>query len=136
MVVEYYITWGGRWMFKICSKTWWDEQRIHQCVDLFHIIFLFLPKVFTYEVILVDTNRRIKVPALEFGEFLQFIGIWVLIKTNPGTIQIEYFSDTHIDIVGQCSISFKQFMSVNTFESICSDIKFNPYPPTPPYLSR
>ena len=35
---------------------------------------LFLPKTCFDEVILVDTNRGIKVPDLEFGEFLQFIG--------------------------------------------------------------
>ena len=37
--------------------------------------FLFLPKYLFGEVILVDTSRRIKGPALEFGGSLKFIGV-------------------------------------------------------------
>ena len=48
-------------------------------------VLLFLPKYFVNDVILVDTNIIIKVPALEFGEFLQFIGVGILITENPGT---------------------------------------------------
>ena len=36
---------------------------------------LFLPKTFVDAVILVETNRRIKGPDLDFGAFLCFIGV-------------------------------------------------------------
>ena len=34
---------------------------------------------------MVETNRIIKVPDIDFGEFIQFIGIWMLMTANPGT---------------------------------------------------
>ena len=39
---------------------------------------LFLPKTFVVEVIMVDTNKRIKSPDLYFVKFFWFIGIWLL----------------------------------------------------------
>ena len=45
---------------------------------------LFVPKTFVGEVIIVDTNRRIKGPDIDFVEFLQFFGIFLLITANPG----------------------------------------------------
>ena len=59
---------------------------------------LFLPIVFIDEVIHVKKFLKIKVPALEFGGFVQFIGIWLLITSNPGMNQVDYFSDTPVDI--------------------------------------
>ena len=59
---------------------------------------LFMPTTFVDEVILADTNRIIKGPDLEFGEFLRFIGIWLLMTENPGTKWTEYFSENPIDI--------------------------------------
>ena len=43
---------------------------------------------------MVKTNRRIKVPDIEFGEFLWFIKIWMLITENSDTIQTDYFRKT------------------------------------------
>ena len=68
----------------------------------------FLPKTFVDEIILVETNIRIKGPNLDFGEFLCFIGIWVF---------------------SRFSIRVSQFMSGNCFENICSDLKFTATPP-------
>ena len=63
---------------------------------------LLLPKAFANEVILVEKNQIIKVPSLEFGDFLRFVGIWLLITENSGTNRVEYFSETLIDIFGGC----------------------------------
>ena len=60
--------------------------------------FLFLPGSFVTVVILVKRGLRIKDPALEFGDFLKFIGICLLITENPGMNQAAYFSETPIDI--------------------------------------
>ena len=95
---------------------------------------LFLPQTFVVEVILVDTNKIIKGPDLDFGEFLRFIVIWMLMISNPGTNQEEYFSKKPIDMFSGCSISINQFMSGNRFESICSDLNFT-NTPLPPFLS-
>ena len=60
---------------------------------------LFLTKTFFNEVILVDTNRIIKGPNLEFGGFLGFIGIRWLRTEKCGTNGAEYFSKNTIDIL-------------------------------------
>ena len=62
--------------------------------------FLFLPKVFVYDIIIVDINIIIKLPGLEFGEFFWIVGIWMLISPNSVTNYMEYFSETPIGIFG------------------------------------
>ena len=62
--------------------------------------FLLSPtKYFINEAILVETNQRTKCPALESGELLQFIGIWMLITSNPGTKWAGYLSGNPIDFL-------------------------------------
>ena len=65
---------------------------------------LLLPKYFINEVILVEINQIIKGPPIEFGELLCFIGIWMLIKSNPVTNRLDYFIDTPVDTFGRCLI--------------------------------
>ena len=96
---------------------------------------LFLVKTFVNEVIMVETNRRIKGPDLDIGEFLQFIGIWLLMTAKPGTNRADYFRINPIDIFNGCSIRVNQFMSGNRFENICSALKFTAtLPPSFQYI--
>ena len=112
----------------ICRKTYFNEQRIHQYIELPQIIFPINAKNLFDEVILVDTNRRIKVPDLDYGEFLWFIGIWLFMTANPDTNCAEYFSKNPIDVFSGCSIRVNQFMYGNHFESIWSALRFTPTP--------
>ena len=105
---------------------------MHQCLDSPHSIFPLTAYIFFDEVILVETNRIIKGPDIYFGEFLRFIGIWLLMTENPDTNWAEYFSENPIDIFSGCSICANQYISINSFESICSALNFTP----PPLLSR
>ena len=77
---------------------------------------LLLPKFFFDEVIMVDSNRIIKFPDIEFGQLLRFIGIWLLMTENPGTNRAEYFRKNPIDIFSGCSIDVNQLMSGNSFK--------------------
>ena len=79
----------------------------------------------------MDTNRIIKGHTLEFGEFPQFIVIWLFITVNPGKNQVEYFSETLIDISGNLYLFVNQYMSGNHFECICSSLRFTLNPPYP-----
>ena len=56
------------------------------------VFVLFLEKDFVDVFIIVETNKRIKGPDIDFGVFLQFIGICLLITEIPGTKRAEYFS--------------------------------------------
>ena len=58
------------------------------------LFLLFLPQTFFDEVIMVETNRIIKVPDIDVGVFFQFIGICLLMTETPGTNQAEYCSRT------------------------------------------
>ena len=78
-------------------------------------LFLFLPKNFPYEAIMVDTNRKIKLPDIFFGEFLQLSSIVMLMTANPGTDRVEYFSENPIYIFSGCSIRVNKFISGNIF---------------------
>ena len=49
---------------------------------------------------MVDTNRIIRCPDIEFYGVLYFIGIWLLITENPGTNGSEYFRKNPIDLFG------------------------------------
>ena len=54
----------------------------------------FLPESFIGEVIIMETYQIIKGTAPEFGDFLRFIGICMLITSKPGMNRAYYFSDT------------------------------------------
>ena len=73
----------------------------HLCLDSPQIFSLFTPKYVINDVIIVNTNRRINLPALEIGEFLQFIGIWMLTKAITVPNQTDWYSVNPIDIFGR-----------------------------------
>ena len=103
---------------------------MHQCLELPHIICSICALNIVDEVLMVDTNRIIRVPDIDFDEFLCFIGIWLLITGNPGTNQTEYFSENYIDLFSGCSIFVNHIMYGNHFENNCSDLKFSDRPPS------
>ena len=72
---------------------------------------------------MVDTTRIIKATGLNFGEFLQFSGIWMLMTADYGTNQVEYFIENPIDIFGWFSNCVNQRMSENNIEIIFYALK-------------
>ena len=58
---------------------------MNQCLDLPHSTCPIPDLNFFDEVILVEANRIIKVPDPDFGEFLRFVSICMLMTENPGT---------------------------------------------------
>ena len=71
---------------------------MHQYLDLPYSICPLSAKSVFDEVNMVETDRKIKGPYLEFSEFLRLIGIWILMTENPGTNWTEYFSENPMDI--------------------------------------
>ena len=70
-----------------------DGMKKYLIIFLTYLIsfVLFLPKTFVNEFIMVYTNRRIKGANIDFGGFLWFIFIWLLMTSNPGTKRAVYF---------------------------------------------
>ena len=65
----------GQIYAKKIHKTRWDEQIIYYCVELPHIICIIFTESLLDAFILVKIDQKIKVPAIEFGKLLWFIGI-------------------------------------------------------------
>ena len=85
---------------------------MHHCLDLPHKICRLSDNCFG-EVILVDTNRVIKGPDLDFGVFIWFIWIWIFITENPVTNWVDYFSNNCIDFLEDA-----QFVSISSYLEI------------------
>ena len=67
---------------------------------------------------MVETKRRFRGPYFDFGEFLQFNRIWLLMTSNPDIKWFDYFSEFPLDIFIECSIRVNRFVSGNQFQSI------------------
>ena len=72
----------------------------------------------------MDTNRINKFPSIQFGEFLSFVRIWLLVTSNLSMEQGQYSSYIPIQPFGRCLICVNQIISANLFEGIRSDVKF------------
>ena len=53
----------------------------------------FLAQFYIERVFIPKTNNRIKGSPLSFGEFLHFIGLWILVAFHPGCNRRYFFAD-------------------------------------------
>ena len=60
-------------------------------------ICLFLPQHFIKETVITKTSAHIDGAALSFGEFLRYIGLWLLMASQLKANVREYFSTSNID---------------------------------------
>jgi hypothetical protein len=66
-------------------------------LDMLTMFLMFMPKDFFESVILVESNKNIQGPPITFGEFLQFIGIWLYMAMTAGYNWSEWFSVKNVD---------------------------------------
>eukprot|EP00957_Ditylum_brightwellii_P003320 251412-Ditylum_brightwellii.AAC.1 len=59
--------------------------------------FLFFPCLFIKNVLLVQNNNKIKGKKVKLGEFMCWIGIWLLIATTAGFKCNAFFSSKPIN---------------------------------------
>ena len=102
---------------------------MNQCLDLPQSIRPLSTRFFVGEFIMVDTNRIIKGPNLDFGEFLRFISIWISITENPCTNWSEYFSKNPIYF----SVGAQFVSTISCLELVLkvSDLISSLLPPSP-----
>jgi len=82
------------------------------------MFLIFRPKEFIINIILVESNKHIKGEAITLGEFLWFIGIWLLMSSQAGSKCSDYFSTKPISHFGGAPFSLNDMMSGNHFEAI------------------
>jgi Transposase IS4 len=95
------------------------------------MFLLFLPtKNYLTEVVVVQTNSKIEGKALEWGEFLRRLGLWLLMSTTKGFARSEFWSNKEYDPFEGPPFRFQEFMSKRHFDSILSALSYsNATPP-------
>jgi Transposase IS4 len=96
---------------------------------------MFMPKDFFESVILVETNKAIQGPPITFGEFLQFIGIWLYMAITAGFNRAKWFSRENIDHWDGAPCRFNNIMSGRRFEAIIAALRFTATP-VPPFQDK
>ena len=97
-------------------------------LDILTMFMMFLPKAFFESVLLVETNKMIQGHPVTFGEFLQFVGIWLYMSTTAGYSRADWFSQKKVDRWEGAPFRFNEIMTGRRFESIISALTFTASP--------
>ena len=117
-----------------------QKARLHFPIDptendinlqLFEGLF---PKDYLHEVILVETNKKLKEP-LSYGELIQWIGIWVLLSTVDGPDRRSFWSSKDVDMYEGAPFRLSSLMTRNWFENILSAMMYTSNEP-PVYVDQ
>jgi hypothetical protein len=85
---------------------------------------LFFPMAYVREVLLVETNKILNGKELEYGEFLRWIGLWLLMSTIQGFQRRDFWSVCSVDMYSTAPYRFNDIMSRNRFEDILSSLSY------------
>ena len=101
-------------------------------VDIFNLLF---PKKFVEDVILVQTNKELKLGALTYGEFLRWLGLWFLMATIQGPERSEFWKLAEVDVHDGAPFRLNSLMTKNRFDEILHSLTLTDIPP-PDYKDR
>ena len=140
----HYGEWGFSGICQRCSQHLGSEQPCLKSVTneivmnglyVLTMFLMFVPKTFFEDVVQVETNKQIEGPPLTFGEFLQFIGIWLYMSTTAGFKQKDWFSPKKVDRWEGAPCRFNDIMSGKRFEAIIAALTFTASP-APPFHDK
>ena len=77
---------------------------------LFSIFLLMLPWKYINQVVLVETSKKLKTP-LTCGEFVVFIGLWLLMARTEGNQRSDWWSSEPVKNFDGAPYRFHDFMS-------------------------
>jgi hypothetical protein len=100
-------------------------------VDLFDLLF---PKQFVIDVILVETNKKLKV-TLSYGEFQRWIGVWLLMATIQGPERHDFWKQSEIDVHDGAPFRLNNIIARNRFDDILQALTLTNIDP-PTYTDR
>lgn len=89
---------------------------------LMSIFLVMLPLDFLTNTVLTETNKRLRTP-MTLGEFLRFIGLWLVMATTEGSKQHEFWSDIPISMFDGAPYRFNSIMSGRRFRAIISALR-------------
>lgn len=99
------------------------------------MFLLFFPRKFMEDVVIVETNKRIAGKQLTFGEFLQFLGLWLYMSTLSGFRRSDYWSSKPVSMRMGAPYRFNEFMALKRFEAILIALAYTDEAP-PLYQDR
>ena len=117
-----------------------QKARLHFPIDpiennfnlqLFEGLF---PKDYLHEIILVETNKKLKEP-FSYGELIQWIGIWVLLSTADVSDRHSFWSLKDMDMYEGAPFRLSSLMTRNWFENVLSAMMYTSNEP-PVYVDR
>ena len=102
-----------------------DEKRIACFLRL-------LPATRIKNAIIPETNKHLYRP-LSFGEFIKFLGLWVITMCFPGINRSKFFSTSTITSIwdGDSPVKLHRIMNSCRFEELNQNMQFtkNEFPP-------
>jgi hypothetical protein len=99
-----------------------------QGATLLTMLLLFLPWKFLEDVILVETNKKIKGSAVTFEEFMRFLALYLYMSTLSGYWRSDYWSSNPILMLEGASYCFNAMM-LKRFEVILLALTYTNEPP-------
>ena len=92
-------------------------------LNRYQLFQIFFPMDFVCNVIIEETNKSLNKP-ISFGEFLVWIGLWIMMSTIQGFQRRSYWSTDTIDPFVNAPFRFNKIMSRTRFEDILQNIKY------------
>ena len=98
------------------------------------LFFMMFKRAFIEDVMLKGMNKRVDLP-INLGEFLRWLGIWLLLSTIGGFRRSDFWCSKSIDRRKGAPYRFNDLMSGRRFEEILQNLVFTDEEP-PPYKDR
>ena len=83
------------------------------------------------EIIIDKVNEKIEGEKLSRGEFLQWIGVWILISTVDGTDRCLFWSTKEVNPFKGAPFHVTSFISCRRFENILINLGYTKNAPPP-----
>ena len=86
-------------------------------------------------MIIEGINMKINSDLVTYGEFLQWIGLWVIVSTVAGTDCQRFWSTCDLNIFQGCLFTLSNYMTCTHFVNILSNLTYTKKEP-PEYKGR
>lgn len=95
---------------------------------------LFFPMTWVRDVLIPETNKHLDKP-MTIGEFLRWIGMWLIMATTHFESRRDFWSTKTVDFFDGVSARLGEYMSRNRFEAILTALRYTKNTP-PSYRDR
>lgn len=111
----------------------YGAERLGDCLTILDNFELMFPVQYIKDVMLPEIRQQMntKTP-LEYGEFLRFLGLWLLMATIQGPSRHEFWKRETVDMFVGAPFRLTEYMSKKRFEDILASLVYSNTPP-PPY---